>query len=300
MPENLLSVFTNFRINDEERFLRMKDSFHSFKDINATKWIINVRGKYQVETLSFLKEHLGEKLSAHKIESGKGWFHDSRLLLSELESDFVLYWIEDHINMVPVEKYSEILGEMKESRSQFLFTSWWFFDQAQNAYEGLKKESYENIDTIEIDLAGSRTITEKVGLHFIISALGLFQTQLFKKVINTNHPILRRWPKETPFDIEKRITDRFWLPIRISLPKYEVFAPIDDDLRGYPGSLQSRGLYPLRVLRDSGIPQQSAREKRLKKCYEQMPAWLRWGADNLILKPYYNLRQLLRRLSYHI
>jgi hypothetical protein len=201
--------------------------------------------------------------------------------------------------MVPVEKYSEVLQEMQESRSQFLFTSWWFFDQGQNAYEGLKKESYANINTIEVDLAASQKITEKVGLHFIISALGLFQTQLFKKVIKANHPFLRRWPKDTPFDLEKRVTDYYWLPIRVSLPKYELFAPIDDDLRGYPGSLQSRGLYPLRVLRDSGISEESPSKKRIKKYYGRLPAWIKWLGGNLILKPCYKLRQFLRRLSYH-
>ena len=53
-----LTVFTNFRINDEERFQRMKDSLNSIKGINATKWVINVRGDYRDETFSFLKNSL--------------------------------------------------------------------------------------------------------------------------------------------------------------------------------------------------------------------------------------------------
>ena len=45
-----LSVFSNFRINDEERFFRLKDSCLSFKDIDAVKWVINIRGKLKNET----------------------------------------------------------------------------------------------------------------------------------------------------------------------------------------------------------------------------------------------------------
>ncbi len=46
-----LTIFANYFINDEERFLRLKDSFWSFKDVNPLKWVINVRGKYKSEVL---------------------------------------------------------------------------------------------------------------------------------------------------------------------------------------------------------------------------------------------------------
>ena len=45
MKNPSLTVFSNFRINDEERLIRLKDSFYSFKDICAEKWVINIRGK---------------------------------------------------------------------------------------------------------------------------------------------------------------------------------------------------------------------------------------------------------------
>ncbi len=292
-----LTIFTNFRINDEERFLRLKDSFHSFKDINAVKWVINIRGKYKDGVSTFLSEHLGDKLSLHYVESGKGWFHDSRLLLEEIDSDFVLYWIEDHINMVPVQIYQNVLSEMKASKSDFLFSSWWIMDQAENAYEGIPKEEYDHIKTMEIDLAASKKITAKVGLHFIISALGIFDSKLFKKVVSTNHPRLRRWPKDTPFDLEKRVTDTFWLPLRVSLPKIELFAPIDDDLRGYPGSLQTRGLYPLRELRANPVAKQS-RSKQI--VIDRIPQKLKIVIDQIFGGPYYKMKELIRRVRYHL
>ena len=294
-----LTIFTNFRINDEERFLRMKDSFRSFQDIDAVKWVINVRGKYKLEVISFLKEHLKDKLLSHQIESGRGWFHDTRLLLPAIETNFVLYWIEDHINMAPVEKYRSILNELAVSKSQYLFTSWWIFDQTQNAYEGLTKDSHDNIDSIMVDHEAAKVILEKYKLHFIISAAGLFEADLFRKLISTNHPRLRRWPKETPFDLEKRLTDSQWLPLRVSLPKFELFAPIDDDLHGYTGSLQSRGLYPLRVLRHSEIPPSPPWKIALGKRYRALPSGLRLMLELSMINPYYKIMHLLRRISYH-
>ena len=48
---------------------------------------------------------------------------------------------------------------------------------------------------------------------------------------------------------EKSPYDESWLPIRRGVPKYEIFASIDDDLNAKNSSLQNRGLYPIRELR---------------------------------------------------
>ena len=37
---------------------------------------------------------------------------------------------------------------------------------------------------------------------YIISAVSIFSSKLFKKIILSNHPLLKRWSKETPFDFE--------------------------------------------------------------------------------------------------
>ena len=51
-----LSIFANFFIDSEERLQQMKDSFLSFKSINAQQWVINIRGKYKTEVRAFLEE----------------------------------------------------------------------------------------------------------------------------------------------------------------------------------------------------------------------------------------------------
>ena len=52
----LLSVFANFRIDSEERLLRMQDSFWSFYEEDIDKWVINIRGDYKKEAGEFLKK----------------------------------------------------------------------------------------------------------------------------------------------------------------------------------------------------------------------------------------------------
>lgn len=247
-----LTIFANFFINDEEEYLRMQDSFYSFKDIAAiNKWVINARGKYKNETLAFLKSNLGEKLVPYLLESKKGWFYDSSQMLKDVDADFVMLWIEDHINLTPVGKYIGILNELKESNTEYMCYSFWHLGKLRIPYDHIKKTEWTNISTFILNKENQYKIRQERS-DFIISMAGIFSTDLFRKIILDDKIWLRQWSKFIPFNFEKRPEDTRWLPIRYALPKYELFAPIDDGNTD-GSSLHSRGLYPLRVPRKDKI-----------------------------------------------
>jgi len=279
-----LTIFANFRINDQERFFRMRDSFLSFKDIEAQRWVINVRGKYNLETLFFLHDHLGDKLSAHVIESKRGWFEDSRKLLPEIDSEYVLFWIEDHINTVDVSRYKVVLEEMKSSGSESLCYSWWQNDRLRQIYKGIEKKEYDNIETFLLDGKTNAIALRNCPGYYMISAVSIFSAEFFKRIVSKNDPVFRRWPKETPFDFEKKGTDIHWLPIKMAIPKYELFASIDDENRCPGYSLQSRGMYPQRVTREE------------ERC-DMRHAGVMRRISRKILPRF--IKTLLLRLSYH-
>ena len=56
-------------------------------------WVINIRGSYKSHTFDFLKEHLGEKLYHYDLQSSNGWFHDTRVMLKDINSDYIFFWI---------------------------------------------------------------------------------------------------------------------------------------------------------------------------------------------------------------
>ena len=86
---------------------------------------------------------------------------------------------------------------------------------------------------------------------FIIAACSIFKNELFRRIVLADDPVQKRWPKETPFDFEKKPTDVHWRPLRVALPRQEIFASIDDD-HVHPGScLISRNLYPCRERRQT-------------------------------------------------
>ena len=90
---------------------------------------------------------------------------------------------------------------------------------------------------------------KKFSNYYIVSALSIFK-DFFFKVLLSNKPYLKRWPKHLPFHFEKKIKDCVANVIRYAIPKYQLFAVIDEgiDVPGY--SLISRGKYPDRFSRE--------------------------------------------------
>jgi hypothetical protein len=294
-----LIIFSNFRINDVERFTRMKDSFHSFKSINATKWIINVRGDYSKEVKKYLEDNLNDLVSVTEIQSGKGWFYDTKNLIKNINSDYLLYWTEDHISQISSDKYTNIIDNMKSMDIDYLFLSWFIYDRMMNTYHSIKKNEMEHISFFILNKDTAKVIKETNPEHYIISAQGLFKTSFFKKILNSKHPYLRRWHKETPFDLEKKITDIEFLPFKTAIPNYELFAPIDDDMGGYPCSLQTRGLYPKREIREITITTYINPKyiKLLKKITTEKQRYI---LEISFINPYFKILKFIKRFSYHL
>ena len=251
MEKPTLTVFANFRINNEERYQRMKDSSESFKDISAQKWVINVRGSYALKTLFFLREELGEKLYPHMIESEKGWFYDTRDMLFQIDTDLVFFWIEDHINMVDVQKYENILTEMIDNNVDHLIYSWWH-NTTKKTYSTIKATETVNMNIYKMNINNVESIEKYLGsIFYIITATSILNVNYFKKIITSSHPRLKRWDKKTPFDFEKISKDKEFLDFNTAVPKYELFANIDDDHDNKGYSLISRGEYKSTMTRES-------------------------------------------------
>ncbi|PJA89960.1 MAG: hypothetical protein CO137_01425, partial [Candidatus Magasanikbacteria bacterium CG_4_9_14_3_um_filter_32_9] len=185
-----LSIFANFYINDVERFIRLKDSFKSIEDMDADRWVINIRGKYKFDVLFFLHERLGEKLIPFILENKKGWFNDTKKMLDSINTDYVFFWLEDHVNLIDASKYAHIITEMHESKSEYLCYSWWSFGKPKKLYEAIKKENFDNIESFILDERVDN-IVEILQQTYIISMAGIFAISLFKEIIEKGPPLLR-------------------------------------------------------------------------------------------------------------
>jgi hypothetical protein len=248
----LLTVFANFFINTEERWLRVQDSFLSFKDVAAQEWVVNVRGQYWQQVVAFLHHHLGDKLRIYHIESEKGWFNDTRHMLYDITAPYVMFWLEDHISLVSPSLLDLHVADMQENSIDYMMYTFWWGGKLRARYRNIPLTNGRHTDhfmhTAENNVVIQNNAPEGV---YLIAACSIFKNSLFKKIVLTDDPVQKRWPIKTPFDFEKRPSDVHWLPLRVGLPRQELFASIDDD-HVHPGScLISRGLYPNRERRTS-------------------------------------------------
>jgi len=292
-----LTIFANFRIDTDERLQRMKDSFESFGLASIDRWVINARGAFREEAMTFLAERLGEKLIPFSIESGKGWFYDSRQMLGFIQSEYVFFWIEDHICMCGPDQLNAIIKDMKNSEIEYLGYSWFGLGEFLREFDEILGKESDTLIGInygkEVNALRQQNALRVIGgQSYIISACGIFSKDLFERILMCKRPLLRRWPKETPFDFEKRWDDEYILPIQYGIPRFEIFAAIDDDNKHPGSSLISRKLYPERVDRPEMLAVRegvSARKrfKRLRSILKKLP-------------PALYIWKMFKRISYHV
>ena len=82
-------------------------------------------------------------------------------MLPQIDTDFVFFWIEDHLNMVDVKKYDNILFEMKENKVDHLTYSWWH-DKGKELYSSLNSIETKNSEIVEVYLSVPKLIGSSI------------------------------------------------------------------------------------------------------------------------------------------
>ena len=251
MNDESLLIFANFYIDSEERFDGLKNSFESFRDIEA-KFSINIRGRYRFKVKEYLKNFISEQ-NIHFKDSSKGWFFDSHEITKNINCDYVFIWVEDHI-CINKKLFKKVLKDIFKSQIDVLTYSWW---QNGRLFKAFNKYGLNRENNISWFIQDKHNNLEKI---YLIGLQSIIKKSLFQKIL-INNGSQNRWNKKLPFDFEKKYTDREWLPFKRGILMEEVFASIDDDHGVIGSSLQSRGLYPKNSERTS----YASREKNLLK-----------------------------------
>ena len=246
------SIIANFFINDKETLQRMRDSAFSFKDAKYKIWIINIRGAYKEEASHFLKKLIPTKckISFHDFQD---WQKETKLIINEVSTDFILFWVEDHILQTECNVLDEVIFEMEKRESDFLLYTFFCFGYHKKVYDSLDSHTLKNdryISTFKLSISEYFKIMELRDIHpylnqYVTALPSIFSKKFFMKLLNNRHYNFKNI--ETPHFIEKPIFSIRYMPFKMSYLKNELFASIDDD-RGIEGySLISRKLYPARV-----------------------------------------------------
>jgi hypothetical protein len=251
MKKFLLTIFANFNIDNSERLQRMKDSFNSFNKVKPDQYIINIRGKFKHRAGKFLKQKVGKKLELTYLNSRRGWFHDSRIISKKIISKFVLFWIEDHMLISSPDTLKKCIKEMDSYKVDQLQYSLLHDEMRKTWSIPPTQKVGKYIKIINLNSNNCIKIKNKLKEDFYtISCVHIFKKNFFFKVLFSNKPYLKRWPRHLPFDFEKKSMDKISLDISLAIPHKELFAVIDDDHKNPGYSLISRKKYPNRISRN--------------------------------------------------
>jgi hypothetical protein len=248
-----LAIFANFFIDNEERYLRMCDSFYSFCDIKPKQWVVNVRGGYSEQVVQFFRAKITNNLSITCKDSKSDWLRDSRVMAKKINTDLVMFWIEDHICQVSPELLARVLNEFYHSAADQLLYSWWNTSN-KKVFDVIGCEQGEYINLYNMNTGSIKKIEKFIGKYFyIVSAVSVMRKEFFIYILSSHKPYLKRYPRYTPFNFEKRSSDKIVNNILYAFPRIELFVSIDDDQGNEKYSLISRGEYPDRMLRNQMI-----------------------------------------------
>lgn len=230
----MLSVFANIKIDDKHRLQRFKKSFFSFKDSKIESWIVNIRGKEQNEAYQFLQKNLkSKKVFYYHLNSEKGWFSDTRKMFKSIKSNYIFIWNEDYILEKKTKIFNKIINELNQKQID-IFNYGGYHSDVKKPYKILKCSETKNLIYLNFDKKLRqeyyRVIKNKkikYATRYIVSSASIIKRKLFKKIIFSNDPPIKRWSKYCPHDFEKAPYDYHFLPLIIASPKKRLFKDTD-------------------------------------------------------------------------
>lgn len=239
----------NVYIHEDFKIQRMVAALQSTINAGIHNHQILIRGPLREKAKVALREGIPKKLQQNlnilSDEPSRDWKLNTLFLVERQTFAHYLLLQEDHLLIGEALNLQCYFQEVIENKVSLAHVT---FHQGSLNLLGkcrdLKFECKEGNYGYTIDLSRDSQKIKKLD-SYLFSLVGLYERELLVDLLSTILPIKRKYPPFTPFDFELTRGKDWFLPRKISIPKSEIFACIDDGL----DSLQSRGLYPLDQIR---------------------------------------------------
>jgi hypothetical protein len=190
----MFTVFANMRVNSDERLHHMRESFESFES-ESDDWLINIRGSKREQALAFLRERLGTKATFFELlDDSRGWITNAQEMLAKAKYDYVLLWVEDHINISPKGHLQQVVSDMRKQRVDNLTYSWWNVgwkpSTAARQKEFLELKKTGTIEWSDIDAPKWQkvmAINQAPYAVYLVSIVSIFRKDFFEGLMRKDH-----------------------------------------------------------------------------------------------------------------
>lgn len=239
--ESQMLIYGNILIDDQERLELFKLTLPGWLEFWDSQCLLRIRGKLACEASAFASQfaRVTVNLDSHYLQ----WRFQSYVDLKEVNSTYVVIFLEDHLILSDKSKAPLLLKEL-ESKAIDIFQYSWFmqysgFRTGEIAFE-LQQGNLGTYSTV--DKSFVRSLPESHRTQFC-SLSSVFRRDFLVELLSSSRPWVRKYDPRSPFDVEQSPNSTWYLPINFGLPNFEIAACIDDDngVAGY--SLVSRGMF---------------------------------------------------------
>lgn len=237
-----ITMYGNLLIDAPEKLEILKVTFPQWVNYWESEVVIRVRGKLTDETIQFCTSvSPGIKVlkGAHFLQ----WRKQAGFDISQIESNFVMLYLEDHMLANDPPSSLGVLCDLITYGIEIFQYSW--HQQYRKTAETLSV-SDSAINNVSISKVIDRTqLTELLSVEprYLISLTSIFQRDFLMKLLDSPRPYLRKLNPRSPFDVEQKPSSTWYLPITFGLPLKEFGICVDDDNTVPGSSAISRGLY---------------------------------------------------------
>lgn len=220
---------------------RLLSNINQVSSLNAFPISLRVRGTFAD---SVAQELDVEKVLLIRNQNYSSWKLNLLEQVLQSPSDYFVLMQEDHSLICDGKFLIDSLTEFKKLNLDFMPLS--FLPQYKPLVQLMMENNLTltesgNLKYLRIDRSVVKIL--KKNNNYLVNLVGIFSRDLLLKVLLSRRPYIKYFAADTPFDMEQRPSQKWFLPINWALPSQEIFACIDDDhgVQGY--SLISRGLH---------------------------------------------------------
>jgi hypothetical protein len=220
---------------------RLLSSINQVSSLDAFPISVRVRGAFADSVANELDT---EKVVLFSSQNNSSWKLNLLEQVLQSTSEYFVLMQEDHSLICDGNLLIDTLADFKKLNLDFMPLS--FLPQYNPLVQlmienGLTLTESGNVKYLHIDRRVAKKL--KKNNNYLINLVGIFSRDLLIKVLLSRRPYIKYFAADTPFDMEQRPSQKWFLPINWALPSKEIYVCIDDDhgIQGY--SLISRGLH---------------------------------------------------------
>lgn len=294
-----VALLLNVRINELHKFERLKLLILSLTNMDGLFFSIRIRGDYSADFAIFEREHLRRvKKQIIYGETYLSWQANTLEQVQNLGQDYFILLNEDHQLVTDLDLLEQFLHECISERVGAAQLSWFpHYSHLRKQLDGAPSNALNRIAAMKnIDESWWKSLQPQDKIH-IISLIGLYQRDTLIELLSNWRPFIKKYSFQAPFNFERSPQESWYLPLNFALPRQELFACIDDDMK-IPGySLIARGVFE--EVCERNIQHHDEREliSKLNRKIQEYPSshgkisWFKMVFFKLILKCYKHLRQ---------